>query len=89
MASAVDMTSAVAESRFALLSEARRLAESMDSRTVLAGIVKMSIPHLADWASIDVVEDGVATRQEVAHRDGPELAEAAGAPVRYSQRQLP
>ncbi|MBA2345725.1 MAG: GAF domain-containing protein [Rubrobacter sp.] len=51
-----------AERRFAFLSEANaRLSASTDPRTVLAAAVRLAVPTLADWCSVDVVEEATAT----------------------------
>jgi len=45
------------------------LARSLDYRTTLAGLARLTLPHLADWCVIDVLRDGLLERVEAAHRD--------------------
>jgi PAS domain S-box-containing protein len=58
-----------AEARLRLLSKVGALAESMDYEGTLAAVAGLSIPDLADWCTIDVVENGQRRRGAVAHRD--------------------
>jgi PAS domain S-box-containing protein len=56
--------------RLSLLSKVGDLAGTLDYERVLAAVARLSIPELADWCIVDVVEDGgAARRMEVAHRD--------------------
>jgi PAS domain S-box-containing protein len=66
-----------AEARLQLLSKVGRLAGSMDCDGVLSGVAQLSIPELADWCVVDVVENGRAYGGKVAHSDPgrTELAE--------------
>jgi PAS domain S-box-containing protein len=51
------------------LSEASKvLASSLDYQTTLAAVARLSVPELADWCAIDVLEsDGSLNRVAVAH----------------------
>ncbi|MCU1282114.1 MAG: multi-sensor signal transduction histidine kinase, partial [bacterium] len=64
----------VAEARLQLLSKVGTLAETTEYEGVLTGVARLSIPELADWCIIDVVEDGHVRRGKVAHRDPAKVA---------------
>ncbi|HLH25328.1 MAG TPA: cache domain-containing protein [Chloroflexota bacterium] len=72
-----------AERRFAFLAEASTLlASSLDYQATLTSVARLAVPHLADWAAVDVVDDeGVPRTVEVAHADPAkvELARAVHA----------
>jgi PAS domain S-box-containing protein len=55
--------------RLSLLSKVGALAGTLDYEEALSAIARLSIPELADWCFVDVVEEGEARRMEVAHRD--------------------
>ncbi len=60
-----------ARERNAFLAEASSmLASSLDYRATLAAVARLSVPRLADWCGVDVVEDdGRLRRVAVAHVD--------------------
>ncbi|MDB4969693.1 MAG: multi-sensor signal transduction histidine kinase [Myxococcales bacterium] len=64
----------VAEERLQLLSKVGTLAATTEYEGVLTGVARLSIPELADWCIIDVVEDGRVRRGKVAHRDPAKVA---------------
>ena len=64
--------------RLALLSKVGALAGTLDYEAVLSAVARLSIPELADWCVVDVLEEGESRRVEVAHRD-PAKAEVAAA----------
>ncbi|HWE31341.1 MAG TPA: PAS domain-containing protein, partial [Polyangia bacterium] len=64
----------VAEARLQLLSKVGELAESMDYEGIISAVARLSIPELADWCVVDVVEEGVPRRGKVAHRDAAKAA---------------
>lgn len=64
----------VAEARLQLLSKVGELAEAMDYEGIVSAVARLSIPELADWCVVDVVEDGVPRRGKVAHRDAAKAA---------------
>jgi PAS domain S-box-containing protein len=64
--------------RLSVLSKVGALAGILDSAEALSAVARLSIPELADWCIVDVVEDGAVRRMEVAHRD-PARAALAGA----------
>ena len=55
--------------RLQILSKVGELAGMLRYEDVLAAVARLSIPELADWCILDVVEDGEVRRSEVAHRD--------------------
>ena len=59
-----------ARARIWLLAEAgRRMAESMDWKSVVQAIARSGVPAVADWASLEVVENGRLRVVAVAHSD--------------------
>ena len=64
--------------RLSLLSKVGALAGTLDYEEVLSALARLSIPELADWCIVDVVEQGEPRRMEVAHRD-PSRAPLAAA----------
>jgi len=79
--------------RLSLLSKVGALAGTLDYEQVLSAVARLSIPELADWCVVDVVEDGEVRRMEVAHRDPSRASLAAalrGFPLDHSaRRRLP
>ena len=45
------------------------LGSSLDYRTTLAAVARMAVPRIADWARVDIVEDGKLRTLAVAHVD--------------------
>ena len=64
----------VAEARLQLLSKVGTLHEIAEYEGVLSAVARLSIPELADWCVVDVVEDGRVRRAKVAHRDPSKIA---------------
>jgi len=63
---------AAAERRFSFLAEANALlSASTDYRTVLTTAARLTVPAIADWCFVDVIEEtkGSVTRFAVAHSD--------------------
>jgi PAS domain S-box-containing protein len=52
------------------------LAASLDYRSTLAAVAKLAVPRIADWARVDVVEDGRLRTLAVEHVD-PKKVELA------------
>ncbi len=79
--------------RLSLLSKVGALAGTLDYEEVLSAVARLSIPELADWCVVDVVEEGEARRMEVAHRDparAPLAAALRGFPLDHAaRRRLP
>ena len=63
-----------AEARLQLLSKVGTLHEAAEYEGVLSAVARLSIPELADWCVIDVVENGRVRRAKVAHRDPSKVA---------------
>jgi len=79
--------------RLSLLSKVGALSGTLDYEEVLSAVARLSIPELADWCIVDVVEEGEVRRMEVAHRD-PARAPLAAALRAFSldhaaRRRLP
>jgi PAS domain S-box-containing protein len=64
----------VAEARLRLLSKVGTLHEIAEYEGVLSAVARLSIPELADWSVVDVIEDGRWRRAKVAHRDPSQIA---------------
>jgi PAS domain S-box-containing protein len=54
------------------------LSRSLDYRQTLAAVARLAVPEIADWCTIDIMEDGQLRRLAVAHVD-PAKAEYARA----------
>jgi PAS domain S-box-containing protein len=65
------------EVRVKLLSKLSALAETMEYDRVLVAVAHMTIPELADWCIMNIVENGRLRRVTVAHRDPAKAALAA------------
>ncbi|HWE29280.1 MAG TPA: ATP-binding protein, partial [Polyangia bacterium] len=63
-----------AEARLQLLSKVGTLHEVAEYEGVLSAVARLSIPELADWCVVDVVENGRVRRAKVAHRDPSKVA---------------
>ncbi len=50
------------------------LGSSLDYRSTLAKVAALVVPDLADWCSVDVLEDGVLTTLAVEHTDPEKVA---------------
>jgi PAS domain S-box-containing protein len=61
-----------------------RIASSLDYETTLASVARMAVPVLADWCSVDVLEeDGTLKRLAVAHVDPKKIEWAYELQARY------
>jgi PAS domain S-box-containing protein len=58
-----------AEARLHLLSKLGALAEELEHDDIIDAMAYLSIPELADWCLINVVENGHFPRATIAHRD--------------------
>jgi PAS domain S-box-containing protein len=63
--------------RLRLLSKVGELVATLEYDAALAAAARLSIPELADWCLVDVIEDRELRRAEVAHRDPSGAAMAA------------
>ena len=79
-----------AEQRAAFLARASQiLASSLDYETTLASLARLTVPALADWCTIDVVEeDGRVARVATAHAD-PEKEPLLRTMIRRFPTDLP
>ncbi len=56
--------------RLSFLAEASAvLASSLDYEATLQRVAQLSVPEIADWCTVHIVEDGVISRLVVAHAD--------------------
>jgi PAS domain S-box-containing protein len=79
--------------RLSLLSKVGALAGTLDYEEVLSALARLSIPELADWCIVDVIEQGQPRRMEVAHRDPARAPLAAALRAfkldHHARRRLP
>ena len=61
------------------------LGSSLDYRTTLAAVAKMMVPRIADWARVDVLEDGRLRTLAVEHIDQRKLELALELARRYPE----
>src|SRR5260370_10365425 len=66
-----------AEARLQLLSKLGALSETMGHESIIDAMARLSIPDLADWCLVSVVENGQWQRATIAHRDPARAALAA------------
>lgn len=60
----------IAEQNLRYLSEVSAvLAASLDYSKTLQAVARLAVPELADWCSIDMLEDGVIRQVAIAHQD--------------------
>lgn len=65
------------KARLAFLAEASELlASSLDYEVTLERVARIAVPRVADWCTVQVVENGALTRVAVAHTD-PAMVELA------------
>jgi PAS domain S-box-containing protein len=61
------------------------LGESLDYRSTLATVAKLAVPRIADWARVDVVEDGRLRTLAVEHVDPKKVELAFELAQRYPE----
>jgi PAS domain S-box-containing protein len=61
------------------------LGSSLDYRTTLAALAKMAVPRIADWARVDIVEDGKLRTLAVEHVDERKVELALELSRRYPE----
>jgi PAS domain S-box-containing protein len=61
------------------------LGGSLDYRTTLAALAKMAVPRIADWARVDIVEDGKLRTLAVEHVDERKIELALELSRRYPE----
>ncbi len=70
--------------RLAFLAEASEiLSRSLDYRETLAEVTRLAVPRLADWCSIEMLEDGEIVSVAVAHKDPEKVKLAQDLRKRY------
>ncbi len=63
--------------RISFLAEASEvLASSLDYEATLQRVAHLAVPHIADWCTVHIVENGIPTRLVVTHSDPEQLASA-------------
>ena len=74
-----------ARQRFEFLAQASTtLSSSLDYSTTLASVARLAVPHIADWCSVHIVDQGGAARLlAVAHVDPEKVALAHELNARY------
>ena len=88
-AQAVDRSRALERSRAAterlafLAYASAQLGRTLDVRETLSSLAQLVVPRLADWASIDIVEDGQLQPLTVTHADPEKVAFARRLRDRY------
>jgi PAS domain S-box-containing protein len=63
------------------------LASSLDYRATLAAVAKLAVPGIADWARVDVLEDGKLRTVAVEHAEPRKLELALELARRYPERE--
>jgi PAS domain S-box-containing protein len=64
------------------------LASSLEYEETLASVVRLAVPHFADWCGVDIVnEDGTLNRLAVAHIDPEKVSWAQEIAKRYPPDQ--
>ncbi|HEX6289580.1 MAG TPA: ATP-binding protein [Herpetosiphonaceae bacterium] len=73
-----------AETALQFLAEASRLlSNSLDYETTLQSVAQLSVPILADWCAVDILQDDQTIRELVAHVDPSKLDMTRAARFRY------
>jgi GAF domain-containing protein len=76
--------SRIATERLAFLAHASsELGRTLDFRETLSTLARLVVPRLADWASVDILEDGVPQVLAVTHVDPAKIAFAEQFRQRY------
>jgi GAF domain-containing protein/anti-sigma regulatory factor (Ser/Thr protein kinase) len=76
--------SRIATERLAFLAYASsELGQTLDVRETLSTLARLVVPRLADWASVDILEDGVPKVLAVTHVDPAKIAFAEQFRERY------
>ncbi len=74
----------VAGDKLAFLAEASaELSRSLDYRTTLTNLARLVVPRLADWCSVQVLDDGVLRTVAVTHTDPAKVAFARDVNERF------
>lgn len=74
------------QQRLSFLAEASSiLASSLDYETTLDKVAHLAVPHIADWCTVHILENGVPNRLVVAHADPAMLELAEAYSTRYPE----
>ena len=74
----------IAGDKLAFLAEASaELSRSLDYRTTLTNLARLIVPRLADWCSVQVLDDGVLRAVAVTHTDPAKVAFARDVNERF------
>lgn len=74
----------IAGDKLAFLAEASaELSRSLDYRTTLTNLARLVVPRLADWCSVQVLDEGVLRTVAVTHTDPAKVAYAREINERY------
>lgn len=75
-----------AAARIGLLADVSiALAQSLDYRTTLTTVARLTVPTLADWCAVEILDNGTLTTLAVEHSDPGKVAMA----LTYQQRYPP
>ncbi|MFL5918806.1 MAG: PAS domain S-box protein [Gaiellaceae bacterium] len=69
-----------------LLEAGAVLASSLDYRKTLSAVARLAVPRIADWARVDVIEDGKLRTVVVEHVDPEKIELALELAHRYPER---
>jgi serine phosphatase RsbU (regulator of sigma subunit) len=84
---ASERASIAAETLTFLATASAELASSLDYRTTLRRVAQLTVPTLADWCAVQIIEDGVLQTLAVAHADPAKIAWAWELERRYPPQQ--
>jgi PAS domain S-box-containing protein len=73
------------ESQRFLVEAGAALASSLDYRSTLASVAKLAVPRIADWARVDVIENGRLRTLAVEHVDPKKVELALELARRYQE----
>ena len=81
----IDDRKSAEEAQKFLVEAGATLGSSLDYRTTLAALGKMAVPRIADWARVDIVEDGKLRTLAVEHVDERKIELALELGRRYPE----
>jgi PAS domain S-box-containing protein len=81
----IDDRKSAEEAQKFLVEAGATLGSSLDYRTTLAALAKMAVPRIADWARVDIVEDGKLRTLAVEHVDERKIELALELSRRYPE----
>lgn len=82
LATAIERERAEEKQRF-LADTGALLSSSLDYRVTLASVARLAVPTLADWCTVDILENGSVERLAVEHPDPEKVALALKLQERY------